>query len=290
MIFVAGTIAFMSLGKPAKDDDGRSLINICVYLVDTGKYRLAIRTLKGCDDEFADALKLEAYNGLNRTRKAIRYGVKYLDAFGQRDINDSTICVSSYITVNVTDIIDKDWKYAAKQIQKRLAVQEYNTQLQMMLGSLYQINGHYMEAIEQYDKTIEYCGSIGLGVFATDWLYLWKSACYYGLEDYDNAIETISQAIDATLGKNYMYLCQRGFYYMQAGKYNEAMSDYSSAAAVKTDNGEAYFGKCAVLYRLGNLEKAKEEYHKGIKVGPSMACLEFNEELQDIVTRFSQGI
>lgn len=78
MIFVAGTIAFMSFGKPAKDD------------------------------EFADALRLEAYNGLNRTRKAIRYGVKYLDAFGQRDINDSTICVSPYITVNVTDIIDKD--------------------------------------------------------------------------------------------------------------------------------------------------------------------------------------
>ena len=205
---VGSTIVLASFSQPAKDDN-EQLIEAGVNLVDTGKYRLAIQALKDCDEPFADALRMEAYNGLNRKKKAIRYGMEYLDALGRQNVNDSTISVNSYVTVDVADILDKNWKYAVRQIQKRLTGQEYNTQLQMMLGTLYQINGYYHDAIEQYDKTIEYCKRIGLGVFGADWLYLWKSTCYYSLSDYDNAIETISQAINATFGKDYSLLCQR---------------------------------------------------------------------------------
>ena len=232
---VGSTIVLASFSQPAKDDN-EQLIEAGVNLVDTGKYRLAIQALKDCDEPFADALRMEAYNGLNRKKKAIRYGMEYLDALGRQNVNDSTISVNSYVTVDVADILDKNWKYAVRQIQKRLTGQEYNTQLQMMLGTLYQINGYYNDAIEQYDKTIEYCKRIGLGVFGADWLYLWKSTCYYSLSDYDNAIETISQAINATFGKDYSLLCQRGSYYMQAGKYDEARSDYSKATEVNPDN------------------------------------------------------
>lgn len=286
---VGSTIVLASFSQPAKDDN-EQLIEAGVNLVDTGKYRLAIQSLKDCDEPFADALRMEAYDGLNRKKKAIRYGVEYLDALGRQDANDSTISANSYVTVDVADILDKNWKYAVRQIQKRLAGQEYNTQLQMMLGTLYQINGYYNEAIEQYDKTIEYCESIGLGVFGTDWLYLWKSTCYYSLEDYDNAIKTISQAVDATFSKDYSHLCQRGFYYMQAGKYDEAMTDYAKAMEINTDNALAYFGKCAVQYTQGKLDEAQAEYNKGIKIDPVMECLENNEVLQEIVTKFSKGI
>lgn len=285
---VTSSIVLTSFSRPVKDDE-QKYMDAGVNLVDAGGYRLALKVLKGCDRPFADVLRMEAYNGLDRTRKAIRYGVEYLDALGQKEVNDSTITVNSYITVDVADILDKDWKYAAGQIQKRLAGQEYNTQLQMMLGSLYQINGHYKEAIKQYDKTIEYCESIGLGVFGTDWLYLWKSTCYYGLEDYDNAIKTISQAVDATFGKDYSHLCQRGFYYMQAGKYDEAMADYAKATEINPDNTLAYFGKCAILYKQGKSDEAKTEYCKGIKIDPAMESLEYNEVLQEIVTEFSKA-
>lgn len=160
--------------------------------------------------------------------------------------------------------------YASRQINKRLAQQECNTQLQMMLGSLYQTNGYYNEAIEQYDKVIEYCKGIGLKDFGTDWLYLWKSDCYYGLGDYDDAVKTISQAIEANGGIDYYQLCRRGFYYMQAGMFDEAMEDYTKAMDVNPDNADAYFGKCALLYRQGKLSEAKVEYDKGIKIDPDM--------------------
>ena len=287
---VASSIVLTSFSRPAKDDAEQKYIDAGTNLVDVGEYRLALKVLKDCDRPFADALRMEAYNGLDRARKAIRYGMEYIDAIGQQEVKDSTITVNSYITVDVTDILDKDWKYAAEQIQKRLAGQEYNTQLQMILGSLYQINGHYREAITQYDKTIEYCESIGLGVFGTDWLYLWKSTCYYGLEDYDNAIKTISQAVDATFGKDYSHLCQRGFYYMQAGKYDEAMADYAKATEINPDNALAYFGKCAVLYRQRKPNEAKAEYDNGIKIDPKMESLEYNEVLHEIVTEFSRDI
>lgn len=286
---VASSIVLTSFNRPAKDDVGQKYMDAAVNLVDVGEYKLALKVLKDCDRPFADALRMEAYDRLDRTRKAIRYGVEYMDALGQQDVRDSTIFVNSYVTVDVADILDNDWKYAVSQIQKRLAGQEYNTQLQMMLGSLYQINGQYKKAIEQYDKTIEYCERIGLGVFGTDWLYLWKSTCYYGLDDYDNAIKTISQTVDATSGKDYSHLCQRGFYYMQAGKYDEAMADYAKATEINPDNALAYFGKCAVLFKQGKLNEAKAEYGRGIKIDPEMESLEYNEVLQEIVTGFSKG-
>ena len=77
---------------------------------------------------------------------------------------------------------------------------------------------------------------------------------------------------------------------MQAGKYDEARSDYLKAAEVNPDNALAYFGKCAVFYKQGKQEEAKEEYFTGIKIDPTMDCLEYDEDLQDIVTRFSRGI
>lgn len=288
-VLAISTVVLVSFSQPAKDDN-EQLIEAGVNLVDTGKYRLAVKTLKDCDVLFADALRMEAYDGLNKTRKAVLYGVEYLDELGQQNIKDSTVSLSSYVSTEVQDVLNKDWKYATIQIRKRLAGQGYNTQLQMMLGSLYQTNGHYEEAIEQYDKVIEYCKGIGLKDFETGWLCVWKSDCYYGLEDYDNAVKTISQAIEANHDRDYYQLCRRGFYYMQQGKLNEAREDYSKAAEVNPDNAEAYFGQCAVLYRQGKQDEAKAEYDKGIKIDPAMECLEHNGELQDIVTDFSKGI
>lgn len=267
---VACSIVFTSYSTPPKDDVVQKCIDAATSLIDAGEYRLALKTLKDCDALFADALRMEAYIGLNRTRKAIRYGVEYLDALGQHNIEDSTISISSYVSTDMHDILNEDWMYASRQINKRLAQQECNTQLQMMLGSLYQTNGYYSEAIEQYDKVIEYCKGIGLKDFGTDWLYLWKSDCYYGLGDYDDAVKTISQAIEANGGMDYYQLCRRGFYYMQAGMFDEAMEDYTKAMDVNPDNADAYFGKCALLYRQGKLSEAKVEYDKGIKIDPDM--------------------
>lgn len=215
---VASSIVLTSFNRPAKDDVGQKYMDAAVNLVDVGEYKLALKVLKDCDRPFADALRMEAYDRLDRTRKAIRYGVEYMDVLGQQDVRDSTISVNSYVR-----------------------------------------------------------------------LYLWKSTCYYGLDDYDNAIKTISQAVDATSGKDYSHLCQRGFYYMQAEMFDEAMEDYATATEINPDNALAYFGKCAVLFKQGKLDKAKAEYGRGIKIDPEMETLEYNEVLQEIVTGFSKG-
>jgi len=196
---VASSFVFTSLCIASDDDVEQKYIDAAVNLVDAGEYRLALKVLKDCDRPFADALRMEAYNEVGRTKKAIRYGVEYLDALGKQDMREGSISMSSYVTADVEDILDKNWKYAADQIRKRLAEQACNPQLEMMLGSLYQINGHYMEAIEQYGKTLEYCSSIGLDEYGTNWLCYWKSSCYYALDDYDNAIKTMSKAVEATI-------------------------------------------------------------------------------------------
>lgn len=111
------------------------------------------------------------------------------------------------------------------------------------------------------------------------------------MDDYDNAIRTMSKAVEANSGKDYYQLCRRGFYYMQAGMFEEAMEDYTKATAVNSYSADAYFGKCAVLYKQGRLEEARVEYEKGIVVDPEMECMETEpDDLLDIVARFSRGI
>lgn len=53
---------------------------------------------------------------------------------------------------------------------------------------------------------------------------------------------------------------------------------------------DAYFGKCAVLYKQGKLEEARVEYEKGSWIDPEMECLETEpDDLLDIVISFSKG-
>ena len=55
-------------------------------------------------------------------------------------------------------------------------------------------------------------------------------------------------------------------------------------------SADAYFGKCAVLYKQGKLEEVRVEYEKGSWIDPEMECLETeHDDLLDIVERFSEG-
>ena len=98
-----------SFTTPQKNDD-ESPVNTATSLIGAGEYRLALRTLKDCDALFADALRMEAYNGLNRTRKAIRYGVEYLDELGRQHIKDSTVSLSSYVSTEVQEVLNRNCK------------------------------------------------------------------------------------------------------------------------------------------------------------------------------------
>ena len=77
---------------------------------------------------------------------------------------------------------------------------------------------------------------------------------------------------------------------MHAGKYDSARSDSLKATEVNPDNALAYFGKCAVFYKQGKQEEAKEEYDRGIKIDPALECLEYNEVLHEIMTKISKEI
>ena len=43
----------------------------------------------------------------------------YLDALGQQEVNDSTIAANSYITIDIAEILDKDWKKTILAIKKQ---------------------------------------------------------------------------------------------------------------------------------------------------------------------------
>lgn len=262
-------------------------IAIAEQLVNDGEYRQAIKVLNKCDYRaFVDALRMEAYNGIGKTRKAIRHGVKYLEGYSKQD---SLISWSSYVLTDLLEIFEKDWEYSAKLMHKSLSKEEYRTQVLIVLGRLYYNNGYYEKAIEQYRVLEKYLATKGLETEAPICDLI--SSSYCALKDYDKAIEAVNACLNTPMGKNdYDVICQRGYCYLLAGRYEEAIEDYTRAIQLNPQYtfGNAYFGRSASLYQQEKLAEAKADYEKGLSFNPEMEYLPSG--VLEIMTKISKGI
>lgn len=161
-------------------------------------------------------------------------------------------------------------------------------QTAILSGLLYYYHGYYKEALEKFECVDSYY--LSARKFRDDWVCGLVSTCYYKMQDYDSAIEYLTGYLDDAQLYDISVIHDRAFYYMVSGRYEEAMADYERARQMNPSLAKTYFGKCAVLYKQGKQEEAKEEYSKVIEIDPAMECLEYNEVLQEMVTKFSKSI
>ena len=90
---------------------------------------------------------------------------------------------------------------------------------------------------------------------------------YYELKKYDEAITDYSEAIRID-SKNATYYNNRGKVYYNLKKYDEAIADYSEAIKLEPKNSIFYNNRGKVYYELKEYEKALVDCNEAIKLNP----------------------
>ena len=93
---------------------------------------------------------------------------------------------------------------------------------------------------------------------------------YYNNEDYDNAIQSYTNAINCIGENTYRALSFRGTCYFRKGNYNQAIDDYNKIIRANIDDfskGVAYFLRGDVYSEMKNYNQAITDYKKAVELG-----------------------
>jgi tetratricopeptide (TPR) repeat protein len=86
---------------------------------------------------------------------------------------------------------------------------------------------------------------------------------------YNEAIKDYNKAIEIGFDDRTKYAAaynNRGYIYFDLQKYNEAIKEFNKAIELDNKNKDAYCGLAITYYRLGDKQKAKENYKKAIGI------------------------
>lgn len=120
---------------------------------------------------------------------------------------------------------------------------------------------------KEYDKALKFSEK-GIIYSPTDAEMLWmRGKCYAGKMQAANAINEYSKAITLN-DKNEDYFIDRGFAFIDGGKYEEALSDFSRALTLNGKAHRAYFGKAGVEAAQGLNKEAMQDYEKAMLIWP----------------------
>jgi hypothetical protein len=123
--------------------------------------------------------------------------------------------------------------------------------------------GYWKDSVTLYDHTLK--------VTDYNWLiYNNRCVAYYGLDNYSQAIDDCSRAIEIKPGYVEAYT-NRGNAYSYLGNYKQAVEDYNKAIEIKPDLTEAYLSRGVAYSGLGNYKQAIEDYGRAIDIRPNYA-------------------
>lgn len=80
---------------------------------------------------------------------------------------------------------------------------------------------------------------------------------------FDEAIKAKIRELDPTDADAY---CSRGIAYMEKGKYNKAITDYTEALKINPKYADAYYNRGNAYVKKGLHDKAIEDFNKAIEL------------------------
>jgi tetratricopeptide (TPR) repeat protein len=120
--------------------------------------------------------------------------------------------------------------------------------------------GHYMEAIQHYNRAIR----IGSRP-ATAWTS--KGVAYKRLKQYDEALRCHETAIDMD-SKNEIAWTNKGDVLFRLERFDEALKAFEKALDIRPKYAIAWNNMGATLARMGRFDEAKRCHDKAIKIRP----------------------
>jgi tetratricopeptide (TPR) repeat protein len=89
--------------------------------------------------------------------------------------------------------------------------------------------------------------------------------------DYKTAMRCYSKSIHLKQGQKNLelYLCSRGFFYLDLHNYDAARADFSKAIDLNPKYACSYAGRGDALLALGDLTGAAKDYEQSVRLDPS---------------------
>ena len=132
-----------------------------------------------------------------------------------------------------------------------------------VLGSQFDSEGNYEEAIKNYTQAIE------MNPQYLD-AYKYRAYLYHCNGEYDEAIHDYSKAIELDGQDSHLY-CNRGIAFHNKNELDLAISDYNKAIGLNPKTNEAYFGRGQIYFGEHDFDQAISDYSRVIELNPQHA-------------------
>ena len=230
--------------------DQGAMIGLARNMIKRGEYKEAVEMLDRCQKFDADyseiyRFKMQAYDKLGETAKAIDAGLEWFDKNEDADLH------------SISDVLKKRPSYAEASIKAKGKKSESPHFWKYLLCIFYENTHRYAEAVKAYDELEEMYGY-------SDQINISRSDCYSELGLNEIAIADISKAMEKEAG--WEELCYRGRYYELVGDLDAAIADYTAAIEERPDAAYAYYRRGWYYEMKGDRKKAMEDYDMGIEL------------------------
>lgn len=232
--------------------DISAILGLARNQVERKKYKEAITLLDRCmqiDPNYDQVYyyRMKAFSRLGDKERAIDNALEFCEKASRLVDDDYYRVLKSsphYAIAKISEKISKDdcWLWRIRR------------------GLLFEYVGDYRKAIADYQ-------SLEFKYGASAELYSYKAECYSELGLMDNAIEQITKAIALGDNDSFLYcLLSRADYYRLAGRYREAITDFTKYIEQKPTDAFGYYRRGWCYELMGDDKSAMADYNMGIEV------------------------
>ena len=230
------------------ETDAAAMVGKASTMIERGRDREAAAVLEEArkySENYAEIYRfqMKAYRNLGEYNKAINAAVDYYDKDEDPQLD------------SVLAIFSKNPNYASSSLKAKAKKSEEPVQWKYLLGRFQEHMRDYVAAVQSYDALEEEYGKDEVLDFR-------RATCYGKLGLCDRAAGLLGGLIDKD--PDWLLLVTRGDIYLQAGRLDEAIKDYSVAIEEIPDGAYAYYKRGWCHEMNGDKAKAMEDYNLGI--------------------------
>ncbi len=158
-------------------------------------------------------------------------------------------------------IPESDFAKRRDYLLEAVKIDPFSADAHFALVSLYYNNSLINETLKECDKLIN-LNSRMRGV------HYYLAMCHLKRREYEKAREALERELSINPG-SYQALCALGDYFLNGGKYKEAITYYEKARDIRQEKYRAYIGLTRAYRRLDKPDKARENLDQIFTTNPT---------------------